>query len=35
MFPQVSGCAGEQKNPKVLAESLNWLGDSIKAFGMK
>ncbi|CAB4031361.1 cytoskeleton-associated 5-like, partial [Paramuricea clavata] len=31
---KVSGCAGEQKNPKVLAESLNWLGDAIKAFGM-
>ncbi|XP_028404850.1 cytoskeleton-associated protein 5-like isoform X2 [Dendronephthya gigantea] len=32
---KVSGCASGQKNPKVLSESLNWLSDAIKAFGMK
>lgn len=32
---QVSKHAGSQKNPKVLAESLNWLSDSIKGFGFK
>lgn len=32
---KVSKHAGSQKNPKVLAESLNWLSDSIKGFGFK
>ena len=32
---QISKHAGSQKNPKVLAESLNWLSDAIKGFGFK
>nr|XP_058951305.1 cytoskeleton-associated protein 5-like isoform X2 [Pocillopora verrucosa] len=32
---KVSKHAGSQKNPKVLAESLNWLSDAIKGFGFK
>ncbi|XP_078348745.1 cytoskeleton-associated protein 5-like isoform X2 [Oculina patagonica] len=32
---KVSKHAGSQKNPKVLAESLNWLSDAVKAFGFK
>ncbi|KAJ7391009.1 hypothetical protein OS493_021029 [Desmophyllum pertusum] len=32
---KVSKHAGSQKNPKVLAEALNWLSDAIKAFGFK
>jgi len=35
VLSQVSKHAGSQKNPKVLAESLNWLSDSIKGFGFK
>ena len=35
VFLQISKHAGSQKNPKVLAESLNWLSDAIKGFGFK
>ena len=35
VFFQISKHAGSQKNPKVLAESLNWLSDAIKGFGFK
>ncbi|XP_022781710.1 cytoskeleton-associated protein 5-like [Stylophora pistillata] len=32
---KVSKHSGSQKNPKVLAESLNWLSDAVKGFGFK
>ncbi|KAK3702253.1 hypothetical protein QZH41_019815, partial [Actinostola sp. cb2023] len=32
---KVAKLAGGQKNPKVIAESLNWLGEAIKEFGFK